>query len=85
VVSRAVGATVEQVVDPPLQESVDDRLNEIGLMEHLAESRQRFVGRDDGRSQLQVPLAEDAEEDVGGVCSVAMVAEFVLRRTCGCT
>lgn len=59
------------------EEPVEDRLGEVSIMQYLPESRQGFVGGHDARAVLQVPLADDAEEHVGGVCGVALIAEFI--------
>jgi hypothetical protein len=59
------------------EQPVEYRLGQVAIMEHLAQCRQRLVGGDDDRPPLQVPQADDAEEHVGGVRGVALVAEFV--------
>src|SRR5690606_23801503 len=60
-----------------LEEPIEDGLGKIGIMQYLTERGQRLVGGDEDRSALQVPNADDAEEDVGGIRGVALVPEFV--------
>jgi uncharacterized protein YidB (DUF937 family) len=64
-------------VGAALEEAVEDRLGEIGIMKHLAECRQRFVRGDDRGALLQVALADDPEEHIGGIGGVALIAELV--------
>jgi hypothetical protein len=64
-------------VGAALQEPVEDGLCEIWIMEHLAERRQGLVRGNEGGAALQVADADDAEEHVGGVGGVALVAELV--------
>jgi hypothetical protein len=64
-------------VSSSLEEPVEYGLSEICIMKHLAERRQGFVCGDDGGAVVQVSVADDAEEHVRSVGSVALVAEFV--------
>jgi esterase/lipase superfamily enzyme len=60
-----------------LKEPVEYNLNEICIMKHLAERRQKFIYNNNGGAVVQVSLTDDAEEHVRSVGSVALVAEFI--------
>lgn len=61
----------------PFEHAIEDRLREVSIMEKLAERRQGFAGGEDHGSVAEIAIVDDPVEHVGGVRSVALVAEFV--------
>ena len=61
----------------PLEEPVEDGLCQVGIMEHLAQGRQGFVGRHDRGALFQVTMADDAEEHIGSVGGVALIPQLI--------
>ena len=57
-----------------LQESIQDGLRRVSIMKKLAESCQRFVGRDDHGPSLEVAIVDHPIQHVGSVRGVALVA-----------
>ena len=74
----AVRRAIEEHESTALENAVDDRLGQIGVVQHGAPGGQRrLVGREQHRAPAQVPLVDDMEQDVGRVRTVRQVAHLV--------
>lgn len=76
-VTSPVRLSDELDVPTPREDTIDDRVGEVGIVEYILPKFKVLVGGDDHRSLFEVSLVDDLEEDVGGVSRVAEVPEFV--------
>jgi hypothetical protein len=76
-VARAVGGATQFEETAALEDAVQDRLGEIGIVQDPAPRGERFVRREKHRAMMQVAFVDDVEEDVGGVGPVGEIADFV--------
>lgn len=69
---------VEDEEPAAFEGAVDNRLGQLLIMQDRTPGGERgFVGGEDDRAFLQVPLVDDVEEQVGSVQAVGEVADFV--------
>ena len=73
----AVGAAAQLDVPAALEHPVEDGFGKIGIVQHAAPGRQRFVGGEDHRALVEVAVVDDLEEDIGRVGAVAEIADLV--------
>jgi len=75
--ASAIGPTPQQEVGPPFEQAVQDGLGQVSIMKQLAEGGQRFVRGHDHGPCLEVAVVDHPVQHVGGIGSIALVAEFV--------
>jgi hypothetical protein len=76
-VSGAPRGAAEDHVFASFEDTVEDHLGEIAIVEDLAPVAELFVGREDHGFPSEVAVVDDAEQDVRGVGRVVEVADFV--------
>src|SRR5277367_4928027 len=74
---RSPRAPNELDVPPILQDSVEQRLGEILIMEDIAPSPQRLVGGEESRSALNVPGIDDGVQDIGSIGGMREIAKLI--------
>ena len=75
--SGAYGRSFERDHEVALEDSVENRFGEVGVVDDAAPAPERLVGREDHGATAAVALVVDMEEDVGGVGAVGQVANLV--------
>jgi len=76
-VARAVGGATQFEETAALEDAVQDRLGQIGIVQDPAPRGEGFVRREKHRAVVQVAFVDDVEEDVGEVGPVGEIADFV--------
>jgi len=60
-----------------LQDTVEDGLAQVGIIEDLGPRGKGFAGDEEDKFALEVAFVNDLEEDVGGVVRKAEVADLL--------
>jgi hypothetical protein len=76
-VTGAVAGASELDVAAVLEDTIEERLGQIGIVEHVPPRRKRLVGGEEHGLASEIALVHHLEEDVGGILGEGEVADLV--------
>src|SRR5713101_205570 len=69
--------TIQREETTALQDAVDDRVGEVFVMQYASPLVERFVGGEDHRALLPMPIVDHVKEHVGGVGATREIANLI--------
>src|SRR5713101_1236486 len=69
--------TIQREETTALQDAVDDRVGEVFVMQYASPLVERFVGGEDHRALLPMPIVDHVKEHVGGVGAAREIANLI--------